>query len=85
MKEPPRRTPGSLMQPPLINGVVTVSVTRKHSIRPYETLDVHISVTADVGPEEAQCDATMRIYKQLMKDVVKISNEMRDKAKEREL
>jgi len=85
MKKPPRRVPGSLMQPPLTNGEVTVSVTRKHSIRPYETLDIHISVTADAGPEEAQHDATMRIYEQLLKDVTKVSNEMRDKAKEKKL
>lgn len=84
-KTPPgKRVPGTLQHPPL-EGTVTVSVIRKHSVRQYETLDVQVSVTASANEGETQTEVTERIYRRLKPDIVKISDELLAMAKSREL
>lgn len=89
-KAPPTRKPppgGSGVQQSMMgrNGSVTVSVTRKHSVRQYETADVSISVTTETSPHETQSEATQRIYEQLKEDLVPMSQEILKMAKAREL
>jgi len=61
--------------------VVTVSITRKYSVAPYETADIFISATSEVEPGETQEAATARLYDQAKKDAAKMGQEVRLLAK----
>jgi hypothetical protein len=65
--------------------LITVSVTRKHSVRQFETLDVQASVTAEHSPHETQSEAIRRVYDQLKEDFAPMSQELLRMAKAREL
>ena len=70
MKQPVGKR--SLQKLPLRDGTVTVGITRKYSVKQYETLDVTVSVTAASEPGEMQGDTTQRLFQQLKKDAVEI-------------
>lgn len=62
-------------------GCVAVAITRKFNVARYETVDVHLSVTASIDEGETQEDATLRIYSQLKTDAVKMCEEVKEMAK----
>jgi len=69
----------------ILKGEVSVAITRKYSVKPYETVDVFVSVTAATEPEETQEQATARVYKQLKVDAEKMCSEIKEKCKDGEL
>jgi len=62
-----------------------VAITRKYSVKPYETVDIFVSVTAAAENEETQEKATARVYEQLKQDAEKMCLEIKEKCKRGEL
>lgn len=79
MKTPPRANPV------VSKGEVTVAVTRKHSVRQFETLDVFVSATSSIQPGEDQSEAQNRVYESVKTDIVNFSEELLRMCKTREL
>jgi hypothetical protein len=65
-------TPSGELIPLSVPGRVTVSITRKISTKAYESLDVFLSASSDIEPDEDQSKATHRIFSQLRTDMQKI-------------
>ena len=71
------KQPMSKPQVVCVDGRVAVAITRKYSVKPYETVDVHLSVETEMLDGETQTEAVHRLYEQLREDAKEICDEVR--------
>ena len=71
------KQPMSKTQVICVDGRASVAITRKYSVKQYETVDVHLSVETEMLDGETQSESIHRIYGQLRDDAKLICEEVR--------